>query len=92
MRALLDNAGRIRLPDLVQAQLGVKPGDELAFEEELGRWFIKPSTSPDPPHELATPRDDSSDDLGCEELDQADLIVLSQVRPFPTGARRGPKP
>ena len=62
MKALLDNAGRIRLPDLVQAQLGVKPGDELAFEEELGRWFIKP------------------------------LIVLSQVRPFPTGARRGPKP
>jgi bifunctional DNA-binding transcriptional regulator/antitoxin component of YhaV-PrlF toxin-antitoxin module len=62
MRALLDNAGRIRLPDLVQAQLGVKPGDELAFDEELGRWFIEP------------------------------LIVLSQVRPFPTGARRGPKP
>ena len=68
MRALLDNAGRIRLPDLVQAQLGVKPGDELALEEEHGRWFIKPGTSPDTPHELVTPRDDSDDDLDWEEL------------------------
>jgi hypothetical protein len=31
------------LPDYVQAQLGVKPGDELALEEENGKWVIKPA-------------------------------------------------
>jgi bifunctional DNA-binding transcriptional regulator/antitoxin component of YhaV-PrlF toxin-antitoxin module len=41
MKTLLDDAGRIQLPDFVQAQLGVKPGDELALEEENGRWLIK---------------------------------------------------
>ena len=43
MRTFVDDAGRIQLPDLVQAQLGVKPGDELAWEEENGRWFLGPA-------------------------------------------------
>ena len=33
-----------------------------------------------------------TDETRVIQADQADLIVLSQVRPFPTGARRGPKP
>ena len=68
MKALLDSAGCIRLPDLVQAQLGVKPGDELAFEEEHGRWFITPGASAETPHELVTPQRVSDDDLNWEEL------------------------
>jgi bifunctional DNA-binding transcriptional regulator/antitoxin component of YhaV-PrlF toxin-antitoxin module len=68
MKALLDSAGRISLPDSVQAQLGVKPGDELALEEELGRWFIKPVTAPGTPHELVIPQRVSDDDLNWQEL------------------------
>lgn len=41
MKTLLDDAGRIQLPDFVQAQLGIKPGDELALVEENGKWLIK---------------------------------------------------
>ena len=67
MKALLDSAGRIKLPDLVQAQLGVKPGDELALEEEHGRWFIKPGMSPETPPESANRRPDPDDDLDWEE-------------------------
>ena len=65
MRILLDHAGRIELPELVKAQLGVKPGDELALEKENGKWFIKPvafsSSSP--------PAATGGDDLSWEELD-----------------------
>lgn len=43
MRTSLDNAGRIELPEFVRAQLGVKSGDELALEEENGKWFITPA-------------------------------------------------
>lgn len=56
MKTLLDNSGRIQLPDFVQAQLGVKPGDELALEEENGKWLIKVADTDD-------------DDLNWEELD-----------------------
>jgi bifunctional DNA-binding transcriptional regulator/antitoxin component of YhaV-PrlF toxin-antitoxin module len=69
MKALLDSAGRIRLPDLVQAKLGVKPGDELALEEEHGRWFIIPGMSRETPPELVTGHPDPDDDLDWEELD-----------------------
>ncbi len=41
MKTWLDGSGRIELPDVVQLKLGVKPGDELALDEENGRWFIK---------------------------------------------------
>ena len=45
MKTSLDDAGRIELPDFVQEQLGVKPGDELALEEEDGKWLITPPIS-----------------------------------------------
>lgn len=81
MKALLDSAGRISLPDSVQAQLGVKPGDELALEEEHGRWFIKPGASPDTPHEVVTPQPDCDDDLNWGELayDPVPLKLAGQV-------------
>ena len=49
MKTLLDDTGRIEVPDFVRAKLGVKPGDELALDEENGKWFIRlanPSQSP----------------------------------------------
>ena len=45
MKTFLDGAGRIELPDFVQVNLGVKPGDELALEEENGKWFITSAKS-----------------------------------------------
>ena len=42
MKTFLDDTGRIVLPGLMQAQLGVKPGDELTLEEKNGKWFIQP--------------------------------------------------
>lgn len=56
----LDEAGRILLPQLVQSQLGVKPGDELALQEVNGQWFLKPATNVADLHD---------DDLNWEELD-----------------------
>ncbi|NUQ64451.1 MAG: AbrB/MazE/SpoVT family DNA-binding domain-containing protein [Pirellulales bacterium] len=38
---LARHTGRIELLGLVQAQLGVKPGDELTLEEENGKWFLE---------------------------------------------------
>jgi bifunctional DNA-binding transcriptional regulator/antitoxin component of YhaV-PrlF toxin-antitoxin module len=40
----LDEAGRILLPQAVQRQLGVKPGDALALQEGNGHWILKPVT------------------------------------------------
>lgn len=70
MKTSLDDFGRILLPQAVQAQLGVKPGDELALQEDKGQWFLKPIIS------AANPRDD---DLNWEELD------YSSVPPRGTG-------
>lgn len=41
MTTFLDNAGRIELPQIVQAQLGLRPGDEVALEQEEGKWVLK---------------------------------------------------
>jgi len=41
MKATLDQGGRIELPAVVQAELGVKPGDELSFEPLAGAWVIR---------------------------------------------------
>lgn len=60
MKTSVDNIGRILLPQVVQDQLGVKPGDELALQEENGQWFLKPITSMVDPHD---------DDLDWEEPD-----------------------
>ena len=40
MRTTLDQTGRIELPDSVQAQLGVKAGDEVLLENHGGQWVI----------------------------------------------------
>jgi bifunctional DNA-binding transcriptional regulator/antitoxin component of YhaV-PrlF toxin-antitoxin module len=42
VKTIIDDAGRIQLPDVVQAQLGVKPGDEVLLENRNGEWAIKP--------------------------------------------------
>jgi bifunctional DNA-binding transcriptional regulator/antitoxin component of YhaV-PrlF toxin-antitoxin module len=80
MKTLLDGAGRIEIPDFVQLSLGIKPGDELAFEEENGKWFIMPAKSCNDPLEARRPCPAQTqtdhpaagtevDDLHWEELD-----------------------
>jgi bifunctional DNA-binding transcriptional regulator/antitoxin component of YhaV-PrlF toxin-antitoxin module len=59
MTTSIDEAGRILLPQHVQSQLGVKPGDKLALQEVNGQWFLKPVTT----------AADCHDDLNWEELD-----------------------
>jgi bifunctional DNA-binding transcriptional regulator/antitoxin component of YhaV-PrlF toxin-antitoxin module len=41
MKTTIDSFGRIQLPENLQAQLGVKPGDEVVIEERGGEWVIK---------------------------------------------------
>ena len=41
MKTTLDQTGRIELPLSVQAQLGVKAGDEVLLENHGGQWVIK---------------------------------------------------
>jgi AbrB family looped-hinge helix DNA binding protein len=41
MKTIVDEAGRIHLPDDVRTQLGVKPGDEVVLEERAGEWILK---------------------------------------------------
>jgi AbrB family looped-hinge helix DNA binding protein len=41
MKTIVDEAGRIQLPEDVRAQLGVKPGDELELEARAGEWVLK---------------------------------------------------
>lgn len=89
MKALLDNAGRIKLPDLVQSQLGVKPGDELALEEEHGRWFIKPVTSPETTPESVNRHADPDDDLDWEEPDYVSVPLKRAGQVAVQVARRG---
>lgn len=55
-----NEAGRILLPQLVQSQLGVKPGDELTLQEVNGQWLLKPAATAAHLHD---------DDLDWEELD-----------------------
>jgi bifunctional DNA-binding transcriptional regulator/antitoxin component of YhaV-PrlF toxin-antitoxin module len=86
MRALLDDTGRIRVPDRVQADLGVKVGDELAWEEENGRWFLEAAGSksagaeralgPDDVSNSVTPRDrctSSAVASDCDELNREEM-------------------
>lgn len=64
MKTLPDDAGRIQLPDSVQKQLGVKPGDELALKENNGSWSIKGIEL-----SKASGSNGGDDDLNWEELD-----------------------
>ena len=69
MNTLLDGVGRIKLPDFVQADLGVKPGDELTLIEENGRWLIKASaSSPARPTATADGEDLNWEDLGYDPV------------------------
>ena len=65
MKTVLDDAGRIELPDFVRAQLGVKPGDVLSLEEVNGKWLIKPAGSSSTIRPAAT----DGDDFNWEDLD-----------------------
>lgn len=71
MNTPLDDAGRIELPLIVQTRLGVRPGDEVALDEENGRWFIRPGK------QIAERRTD--DDLHWEELEY-DPVPLRHVK------------
>ena len=41
MKTMIDSSGRIQLPQDLQTQLGVRPGDEVVFEERAGEWIIR---------------------------------------------------
>jgi len=43
MKMVLDDAGRIQLPQDVQARLGVRPGDEVVLEGRAGEWVLRPA-------------------------------------------------
>lgn len=70
MTTSVDEAGRILLPQLVQSQLGVKPGDELALQEVNGQWFLKRVNTTPVLHD---------DDLNWDEL------AYDPIAPTPSG-------
>lgn len=41
MKTTLDQTGRIELPHSVQAELGLKAGDEVLLESHAGQWMIR---------------------------------------------------
>jgi bifunctional DNA-binding transcriptional regulator/antitoxin component of YhaV-PrlF toxin-antitoxin module len=41
VKTIVDEIGRIQLPELVRTRLGVKPGDEVVLEEHAGEWILK---------------------------------------------------
>ena len=41
MKAVLDEAGCIQLPDDVRSQVGVKPAEEVVLEARSGEWVLK---------------------------------------------------
>jgi AbrB family looped-hinge helix DNA binding protein len=45
MKTIVDEVGRIHLPDDVRTQLGVKPGDEVVLEARAGEWVLKSAHS-----------------------------------------------
>ncbi len=45
MKTVVDEAGRIQLPEVVRTQLGVKPGDEVILEDRAGEWVLKPANT-----------------------------------------------
>jgi bifunctional DNA-binding transcriptional regulator/antitoxin component of YhaV-PrlF toxin-antitoxin module len=46
MKTVLDDAGRIQLPQDVQARMGVRPGDEVVLEERAGEWVLRSANAP----------------------------------------------
>jgi AbrB family looped-hinge helix DNA binding protein len=47
MRATIDDAGRILLPEDVRLQLGVEPGDDVVLEKQGEQWVINPASRTD---------------------------------------------
>jgi len=41
MKTVIDESGRIQLPENVRTQMGVKAGDEILLEERAGEWVLK---------------------------------------------------
>jgi bifunctional DNA-binding transcriptional regulator/antitoxin component of YhaV-PrlF toxin-antitoxin module len=72
IKTSLDDAGRIQLPQAVQTQLGLKPGDELALQQENGHWFLTP---------IRPSVDVHDEDLSWQELeyDPAPLRRMGQA-------------
>lgn len=71
MMTSLDESGRILLPQLVQSQMGIKPGDNLALQKVNGEWLLKP---------VAIAANFHDDDLNWEELDYGPIPLDSSGR------------
>ncbi len=69
MKATLDQGGRVELPAVVQVELGVKPGDELSFEQLEGDWVIRPVAKADDSNDA----DAADDELNWPELEYESL-------------------
>jgi bifunctional DNA-binding transcriptional regulator/antitoxin component of YhaV-PrlF toxin-antitoxin module len=41
METVVDESGRIQLPEDVRSQLGVGPGDHVILEPRAGEWVLK---------------------------------------------------
>lgn len=41
MKAVVDEAGRIHLPEDLRRELGVKAGDEVVLEARAGEWVLR---------------------------------------------------
>jgi len=41
MKSVIDETGRIQLPEEVRLQLGVKPGDQVILEPRAGEWVLR---------------------------------------------------
>jgi len=46
MKTILDDTGRIQLPECVRAELNVKSGDEVVFENHGGEWVLRAVRNP----------------------------------------------
>jgi AbrB family looped-hinge helix DNA binding protein len=46
MTTVVDEAGRIQLPEDVRAQLGVGPGDQVILEPRAGEWVLRSIHAP----------------------------------------------
>ena len=45
MKATIDGDGRIQLGQDLQSQLGLRPGDDVVFENRAGEWILKAAQS-----------------------------------------------
>jgi bifunctional DNA-binding transcriptional regulator/antitoxin component of YhaV-PrlF toxin-antitoxin module len=45
MKATIDRDGRIQLGQDLQNKLGLRPGDDVVFEDRAGEWILKAAPS-----------------------------------------------